>query len=44
MVKAKAAGDIASGYNQVYFTLAVMSAIGIALALIVKRPAQAVSE
>ena len=42
MVKAKAAGNIAAGYNQVYFTLAVMSAIGIALALIVKRPAQAV--
>ena len=44
MVKAKAAGNIAAGYNQVYFTLAVMSAIGIALALIVKRPAQAVGE
>ena len=44
MVKAKAAGNIAGGYNQVYFTLAVMSAIGIALALIVKRPQQAVGE
>jgi OFA family oxalate/formate antiporter-like MFS transporter len=44
MVKAKAAGNIAGGYNQVYFTLAVMSIIGIALALIVKRPAQAVGE
>jgi hypothetical protein len=27
-----------AGYNKVYFTLAVMSAIGIALVLIVKRP------
>ena len=42
MVKAKAAGNIPAGYNQVYFTLAVMSIIGIVLALIVKRPAQAV--
>lgn len=38
MKAAKEAGDLAGGYNQVYFTLAVMSAIGIALVLIVKRP------
>jgi OFA family oxalate/formate antiporter-like MFS transporter len=44
MKAAKASGNIAGGYNQVYFTLAVMSAIGIALALIVKRPQQAVGE
>jgi OFA family oxalate/formate antiporter-like MFS transporter len=44
MVKAKAAGDVAAGYNQVYFTLAVMSIIGIVLALVVKRPTQAVGE
>ncbi len=42
MVKAKAAGNVSGGYNQVYITLAVMSAIGIALALIVKRPTQEV--
>jgi OFA family oxalate/formate antiporter-like MFS transporter len=44
MKAAKASGNIAGGYNQVYFTLAVMSAIGIALALIVKRPQQAIGE
>ena len=38
MKAAKEAGNIAAGYNQVYFTLAIMSAIGIALVLIVKRP------
>jgi OFA family oxalate/formate antiporter-like MFS transporter len=44
MKTAKASGDLAAGYNQVYFTLAVMSIIGIVLGLIVKRPAQAVGE
>ena len=44
MKAAKASGNIAGGYNQVYFTLAVMSIIGIALALVVKRPTQAVGE
>jgi OFA family oxalate/formate antiporter-like MFS transporter len=44
MKAAKAADKIAAGYNQVYFTLAVMSIIGIVLALIVKRPTQAVGE
>jgi OFA family oxalate/formate antiporter-like MFS transporter len=38
MKGAKEAGNLAAGYNQVYFTLAVMSAIGIVLVLIVKRP------
>ncbi len=42
MKAAKASGNIAAGYNQVYFTLAVMSIIGIVLALVVKRPTQAV--
>ena len=40
MKAAKASGDIPGGYNQVYFTLAVMSIIGIVLALVVKRPVQ----
>ncbi len=44
MKAAKASGDIAGGYNQVYFTLAMMSIVGIVLALIVKRPMQAVGE
>ncbi len=43
MKAAKASGNIAGGYNQVYITLAVMSAIGIALGLIVKRPAIEIS-
>ncbi len=42
MKAAKASGNIAAGYNQVYFTLAVMSIIGIALGLAVRRPAQSV--
>jgi OFA family oxalate/formate antiporter-like MFS transporter len=42
MKTAKANGDLAAGYNQVYFTLAVMSIIGIVLALLVKRPLQEV--
>lgn len=40
MKAAKAAGNVAAGYNQVYFTLAVMSIIGIVLAFVVRRPAQ----
>lgn len=40
MVKAKAAGNIAAGYNQAYFTLAMMSLAGIVLVFIVKRPVQ----
>jgi OFA family oxalate/formate antiporter-like MFS transporter len=43
MKTAKANDAIAAGYNQVYITLAVMSAIGIALGLMVKRPAQELS-
>jgi hypothetical protein len=42
MVKAKEMNDLAGGYNKVYFTLAMMSIIGIVLVLIVKRPMQAV--
>ena len=38
MKGAKEAGNIAAGYNQVYFTLAVMSVIGIVLALAVRAP------
>ena len=44
MKAAKASGNIAGGYNQVYFTLAVMSIIGLVLGLMVRRPAQAVGE
>jgi OFA family oxalate/formate antiporter-like MFS transporter len=44
MKAAKASGNIAGGYNQVYFTLAIMSIIGIALAFVVKRPTQAIGE
>jgi len=40
MVKPKVAGNIAGGYNQVYFTLAMMSLAGIVLAFVVKRPVQ----
>ncbi len=40
MKAAKASGNLAAGYNQVYFTLAVMSIIGIALGLAVRRPLQ----
>ncbi len=43
MKTAKASGNIAGGYNQVYFTLAMMSIVGIVLAFIVKRPTQAVT-
>ena len=38
MKTAKESGNIAGGYNQVYFTLAIMAVIGIVLTLIVKRP------
>lgn len=44
MKTAKEAGNIAGGYNKVYFTLAMMSIIGGVLAMIVKRPTQAVGE
>ncbi len=44
MKAAKEAGNVAAGYNQVYFTLAVMSIIGIVLAFVVKRPQQAIGE
>jgi OFA family oxalate/formate antiporter-like MFS transporter len=43
MKAAKESGNIAGGYNQVYFTLAMMSIVGIVLAFIVKRPTQAVT-
>jgi OFA family oxalate/formate antiporter-like MFS transporter len=42
MKAAKASGNIAGGYNQVYITLAIMSAIGIALGLMIRRPAHEV--
>ncbi len=38
MGNAKAAGDLAGGYNKVYFTLAMTSIVGIVLTFIVKRP------
>ena len=38
MDNAKAAGDLAGGYNKVYFTLAMTSIVGIVLTFIVKRP------
>ena len=41
MVKAKASGDLAGGYNKVYFTLAMMAIAGAVLAMVVKRPIQA---
>ena len=44
MKAAKASGDLAGGYNQVYFTLAMMSIAGAVLALVVKRPMQSVGE
>ena len=44
MVKAKAAGNLAGDYNQVYFTLAMMAIAGIVLALVVKRPMQSLGE
>ena len=42
MVKAKEMNDLAGGYNKVYFTLAMMSIVGIVLTFIVKRPVQEV--
>jgi OFA family oxalate/formate antiporter-like MFS transporter len=44
MVKAKAASNLAGGYNQVYFTLAMMAFAGIVLALVVKRLMQSLGE
>jgi OFA family oxalate/formate antiporter-like MFS transporter len=41
MDKAKTAGNLSAGYNQVYFTLAVGAIIGIVAVLILKAPAQA---
>ncbi len=38
MDQARAAGDLAGGYNQVYVTLAVFAAIGLVLALLVRKP------
>jgi OFA family oxalate/formate antiporter-like MFS transporter len=35
---AKAAGNVATGYNQVYFTLAGMCVLGIILVVILRRP------
>ena len=40
MVQANAAGDLAGGYNKVYFTLAMMSIVGAVLVFIVKRSMQ----
>lgn len=41
MDRAKAAGDLAGGYNQVYFTLAGFAALGVLVSLIVRRPSVA---
>jgi OFA family oxalate/formate antiporter-like MFS transporter len=38
MDKARAAGDLAAGYNQVYLTLAAVAVAGAVLAVLVKRP------
>jgi OFA family oxalate/formate antiporter-like MFS transporter len=38
MDQARASGDLAGGYNQVYFTLAVFAAVGLVLALLVRKP------
>jgi MFS family permease len=40
MDRAKEAGDLAAGYNQVYFTLAIAAVVGAALAMVVRRPAR----
>lgn len=42
MKAAKESGNIAGGYNQVYFTLAIMAVVGIVLTLVVKRPIHSV--
>ncbi|MDF1535866.1 MAG: OFA family MFS transporter [bacterium] len=42
MKAAKAAGNVAGGYNKVYFILAMMSIIGAVLCFVVKRPVQEV--
>ncbi|MCJ7499387.1 OFA family MFS transporter [bacterium] len=44
MKAAQASGDLAGGYNKVYFILAMMSIIGAVLALVVKRPMQSLGE
>ena len=44
MKAAKASGDLAGGYNKVYFTLAMMAIIGAVLARVVKRPMQSLGE
>lgn len=41
MDRARAAGDVAGGYNEVYLTLAGAAAIGMVLAFIVKKPVHA---
>jgi hypothetical protein len=38
MDKARLAGDLAAGYNEVYFTLALFALVGAVLATIVTRP------
>lgn len=40
MDAARSAGDLAAGYNRVYFTLAVFAVAGAVFALVVKRPRQ----
>ena len=40
MDKARAAGDLAAGYNEVYVTLTVFAVVGAMLALMVRKPAQ----
>ena len=44
MKNTKAAGDLAGGYNKVYFTLAMMSIAGVVFSFVVKMPVQAVGE
>lgn len=47
ITKAKAVGTpeaLAGGYKTVYYSLAALSAVGLVMALIVKRPAQAAGE
>lgn len=40
MDKARTAGDLAAGYNEVYVTLTVFAVVGAMLALMVRKPAQ----
>ena len=37
--EAKAAGHVAAGYDQVFYTLAGLAALGIVAAALVQRPA-----